>query len=572
MNRITLLSAAIASTLALGGCSSSHSPEIQKSMDESKAAFEGGFDKTVSKYKPKRSQIGRIHTDRSYHDVNNYTLIQKDDRKLPAVFNNKATSKEKESYEGYTVDEFSALIYESFGVVVDVTSPDLNTLAENDDEDENSFGNTPGNLGAPERGVTGDSTGNFEAINSIAPQSQKSSTSRDKLKLKKFSFDGSLKGMLDYVTQLNGLKWKYDPEFDKAYIYAYDTKTFKIYELGDDIDITSSITTDATQDTENTSGGTQRKIKRTAKVEPWDEIRESINNIISDEFGQATFNTKSGLVTVRDSDYNLTQVRDYINQLNEINSTNITVQFKIIQFEYNDGDDHAINQSYLNNSLENNLFGSFDLNFGGGSLSPNIMGNLSAFQELMQGNFLSIATDSHEFLMGFLNKIGTAKVAYETQVDILNNDINIEQKQRTEEYISSIERSSSTEGLSQENITTERDVGVDAVNITLRPKITGDRIMVSYAVNSSDFLGLKDAGLGSGLEGVKLKTQTALNLDNTATLINGVPKVVKFTQSTEDSTSSQGMFDHMFWFLGGSESRDESKSAIIVTITAFYNN
>lgn len=572
MNRLTLISAAVASVL-LAGCSSSHSPKIQKSIDESKEIFEGGFQSQVQKYKPYRAEIGKIHTDRSYHDINNYQIIQKDERKLPEVFSESTINKRPDSEAQYTVDEFSALIYESFGIILDVSSPDLNSLAENNDtQPVFDTPNTRARLPQPNVGITGDSTGNFEAVNNLLEDDAKSKGSRDNLKLKKFSYEGTLKGMLDYVSQLNGLKWKYDEEFNKAYLYAYDTKTFKIFENGDDIKISSSITTDATQDTENTSGGSERELTRDVEIKTWDEIKESVNNIVSDEFGKATFNTKSGLITVRDSDYNLSQVRDYVKQLNDINSTNITVQFKIIQFEYTDGDNHQINQSYLNDGLQNNLLGSFDLNYGTGSLSPDILGNLGAFQELVQGNYLSIATDSHQFLMGFLNEIGTAKVAYETQVEVLNNDINVEQKQRTEEYIASIERSNNLEGTSSESISTERDVGVDGINVSLMPKIVGDKIMVKYAVNSSDFIGLKDAGLGSGLEGIKLKTQTALNLDNTATVINGVPKVVKFTQNSEDSTTSQGMFDDFFWFLGGSETRSENQSATIVTITAYYNN
>ena len=560
----------VASAILIAGCSSTHSPEIQASIDRSKDAFEGGFETQAKKYRPRRSTIGEIHTGFAYHDINDYTLIQKDERILPSVFQDAAVIKELKDNKQYSIDEFAALVYRSFGVILDTSSSDLVMLdSESEDERSSSFGRGPSE--APDSGITSDSAGNYEALSSIVGES-KSTSARDRLKLKRFSFDGTLKGLLDYVAQLNGLKWKYDETTDKAFLYRFNTEKFQIYEFADDITASSNITSDATQDSEGTSGGSKKKFSRDSDIKAWSEIKASIGDMLSDDYGKATFNGKSGYITVKDNDYNLSQIKDYVDNLNKIATTEITVEFKIIQFEYNDADNHAINQNYLNEGLQNNLLGSFDVNFGSGSLSPDLLGNLGAFQEIMQGNFLSIATDSSQYLMGFLNTIGTAEVSYETQFTVYNNEWHNEQKQRTEEYIASISRSNYVEGNGQENISTERDVAVDGLSLSIKPKIIGDKISVSYAVNRSDFIGLKDAGLGAGLEGVKLKTQSALNLDNSVSLYNGVPKVVKLTHSNDESTSSQGMFDDLFWLFGGNETRDENKTAFIVTMTAFYNN
>ncbi len=556
---------AVAVTVALSGCSSTHSPKIQEAMDRSAKTFEGGYEEQIKKYKPKRETIGKVYRGNAYHDVNDYTLVQHDQRKLPEQFKEPAIIKESEdNNETYTVDEFSALIYESYGISLDVSSPDLKMLDKESKEKEASLN------AFAQPGVSADATGQFEAVSQIV--GNKPSTDRDSLKLKPFKYNGTLKGLLDYVSQLNGLKWKYDVDTNRAYLYAFETKTFNIYDFGDKVEIDSSITTDTSQESESTSGGSSKESTRENKSDGWKEIRESIDNLLSDDYGKATYNTKSGLISITDSDYNLAQIGKYIDKLNKLTTTEIIVEFKIIHFKYDDGDNHSINQNYLNDKLQSNLLGSFDINFGSGSMSPNISGNLGAFQELMQGNFLSLATDSHQFLMGFLNTVGTAEVAYETQVEVLNNDIITDQMQETEEYISSIERSSYQSGEGQENISTERDVAVDGMSFSVRPRVAGDRVMVSYSVANSDFIALKEAGLGAGLEGVKLKTQGAINLEHTASLINGVPKVVKYTHQNEVNTTSQGMFDDLLWVLGGSETRNESKSAVIVTMTAYYNN
>jgi len=575
LNKIAL-AVTLASSVTLAGCAGTHAPETQAAMDRAEGAFKGGFEAQRAAYKPIRDRIGRIQTGQAYHDVDNYTLIEKDNRVLPEVFNSESfIHDEKGGKTLFTLDEFSAMIFQAYGVIVDVSSADL-LLLDKSKEDDNqplppsAFAQNQGNA------INGDSTGNFDAVDSILGDSVQSKSDRDNLLLKKFSYSGDLRGLLDYVTKLNGVKWKYDPDSQRAYMYMYDTKMFSVYDFGDKIELKSDVTTRSSQETESTTGGSNSSFSRETSTTGWDNIVDNVSSFLSDtDYSKATFDKKTGLVSVTDTDFNLSKVKRYIDDLNKATSTEIIIEFKIIRFTYSDANNNGINQNVLNSKLQNNLLGNFDINLGAGSLSPNISGNLGAFQELMQGNFLSIATESHELLMGFLNTVGTAEVSYETQVSITNNEVFSDQEQRTEEYIAEIQRdgtgSSSTTDTIQ-SISTERDEAVDGISVSLQPRITGDNIEVKYTVSNADFLGLKDAGLGAGFEGVKLKTQNALNLNQKAQVLNGIPKVIKFTHRSEVSTSSQGFFDDAFWFLGGSESREKTKGATIVTMAAYYNN
>lgn len=561
---------AISTAIILAGCTGTHAPKTQKAIDRAEGEFKGGFEEQVKQYRPVRNRIGNIHTGQAYHEVNNYSLIQKDERLLPSEFSAPVFIHEDKDggKKQFTVDELSAMIYQAYGVMLDVSSPDLIILDKTASNEDQPMVGLAGN---PSAGITGDSTGDFQAITELLTPME-APTDRDNLKLKKFSFEGDLRGMLDYVAQLNGVKWKYDPDFQKAYLYAFDTQTFKVYDFGDQTNMQSQITTNTSQNTDNTSGGSNQQFSRQAQINTWEEITKSVEALLSEEHGTATYNAKAGMINVTDSDYNLANIKRYLDELNKSTSTEIVIELRVIRVNFDDGNNNSINQNFLNSKLQNNVLGSFGLEFGAGSLSPNITGNLGAFQELVQGNFLSVANDSHQFLMGFLNTLGTAEVAYETQVNVLNNDFFTDQEQQTEEYIASINRQNSNSTNGQDNITTERDVAVDGVSLTLKPRIIGDQIMVTYSIGNSDFIGLKDAGLGAGLEGVKLKTQGALNLGQTVPLINGMPKVIKYTQKSEETTNSQGMFDDMFWFLGGNENRAESRGAVIVTMTAYYNN
>ena len=115
------LAVTVASVVTLTGCAGTHSPKTQKAMDRVEEQVEGGYEQQVLKYKPVRDKIGQVHRGQAYHNVNDYSLVQEDNRVLPSVFDSEAFvyGKDNEARE-FTVDEFSSFIYQAFGVMVDV--------------------------------------------------------------------------------------------------------------------------------------------------------------------------------------------------------------------------------------------------------------------------------------------------------------------------------------------------------------------------------------------------------------------------------------------------------------------
>lgn len=576
--RFFILTTISASLLA--ACSSSHSPEFQENLDNTLANTDGSFAERIREHTPQRYEIGAVKRGPIYHDVDNYSLIKRDERKLPNVFEQPAFIKDEG--EAMSVDEFAALMYRSYGISIDVTSPDLAILAQDDSNSDSGARRGAGSGGTAFRnigrsnmggGVAADSVGQYDEAVDLISNNQSGRVNRRSLKLKPFEFEGTVRELLDYVTTLNGLKWSYDDEFNRAYVYAYETRTFHIHDFGENLQEQIRITTSTQQDSDATSGGSSRQVSRRSDIDIWEEIQENISGMLSpQDVGRATFNQKSGMITVTDSDYALSRISNYIDELNYSLTRPITVQYSIIRFNYSETDNKGINQNYLNNRLTSSMLGDYNVDVGAGALSPDPSGNLGAFQQLMGGNFLSVATRSHQVLMGFLNEIGTAEVAYSNQVEIMNSDIYIRQAGDNQEYISGVNRSTYREGGGQENVTTEKDVAVDGVNIQLKPRIMGDRIRVDYSIAYSNFIGLTDAGLGAGLEGVKLKQDSSLDISHNAFLKNGEFKIIEYTDETSKTGRSQGFLDHGFWFLGGNENRSVEKSVYIVTMAAFYSN
>lgn len=564
MKGITKTIIAVSVFAAMGGCSTTHTPKIQDAIDASEEQFEGGFEERVQAFRPTKGNIGQVIEGPAYHLVNDYTVENTDTRRLPSVFDEPAVINADDGGKvEYTLDEFVAEIYAGYGISIDASSPDLKILSERAQNDSAAMIQSPAN-------VARDSAGEYSES---APQRRQESIPRSSLKLKPFTYEGTLKGLMDYVTKLNGIKWRYESDQNLGFMYSYDTETFTVYDFGNDRTITDRITSNANQRSESGSGTSSKQYEEKSTINFWDDITSTVEGMLSDnEYATANFNRFTGMITVTDSDFNLNKIRKVIDENNTATTTKITVDFRVYRVTLDESMNAGLNQNYLNNELQNNVFGSFDLNIGAGEMSPNISGNLGAFQQMFGGNFLSLTNQTHEFLMGFLDSIGTAKVSYETQVEIYNNGTFNDQDVVSREYIASIERSNTTTGVGQQSISTERDEAVDGVNLSLRPRIIDDAISLEYSISNDNFIRFEDAGLGAGMEGIKLKNAGANNVKQVVELMNGVPSVVKVTYSTDKSTSAQGWFSHYLWPFGGDESRTESKSAVIVTATAYYNN
>lgn len=569
MNK-TLTALAVASIFLASGCSSSHGPSFEKAQERVTKVTDATFDENIKDITPVRLPVGEVVYGTAYHDVNNYSFIEKDERNLPAAYDEPVfiSAEDDDSKREYTVDEFAAMLYKMYGVILDVSSDDLKVLSMATEDDNRPSILQPSII---PQGVVSDAAADYQSQNQA--ESKKPVSPRDDLYLKPFKFEGKVRGMLDYVATLNGLKWKYNQEFGRAYLYAHETREFMVYDFSAERQQQNTITTTSSQQSESVQGGSSKSYTKQSNVKPWDELKENVESMLDGtEYSSATFNEKTGMVIVKANDYTLSRISSYINKMNDLTTTEITVDYRMIRVRYSEQDIFQLNASFLNEGLSNNMFGDFNMSAGMGEMSPNISGNLATLQELAGGNFLTLATDSFQGLFGYLNSVGTAELSYETQVNTPNNELYTHQGGSNQEYISSIERSTTTSSTSQENLSTQKDVAVDGVSMTILPRIAGDQIKLDYDISASDFIALNDAGLGNGLEGIKLKEDSSLDLSGSAILENGITRVVKVIHEAEESTDAQGPIDKALYFLGGKQNRTQSHNAIIVTMTAYYNN
>jgi hypothetical protein len=563
MKGIKIALSAVAVSIALAGCSSTHSPSFDKTQKGATKITGDVYDELSRDLTPIKRAVGIVYEESNIIDVDNYTIVPEDKRELPKAFDNPISIDKKDVT--ITLQDLASVLYVSQKILIDTSSPDLDKSFS---EDENS--GVTSNLPNPQ-GVTADITGNFGPTIANTKVDREKNTHSDGLELKPFAFRGTVRELLDYTAVANNIKWRYDEKRNRVYFFKYEIRKFFVHDFSNEQKYQSIITNKTSSDSNGTSAGSTKSLTSKDDLNPWADLENAVNTMKSPK-GIATFDARTGMVVVRDNDYVLSRIEDYIESLNDTSTREVIIEFRMINAKVSENNYKGVNVNYLNGKLHDKSFGSFSMDTGIGTLSPDIPGGLGTLQELASGNYLTLANDTFSALMGMISEVGTAKVDAYEYVSMMNNDTYANQNSKNREYISSMEKSSSSSSDGRDNISTEKDVAVDGLNISIKSRVIDDRILLDYSIASSMFDGFVDAGLGSGLEGIKLKNDSTKDIKNKATLKNGETRILIASSKTDESTSTQGLFDDAFWWFGGDEREDTLKDVTFVTVTAYYNN
>ncbi|MBE8232828.1 MAG: hypothetical protein HAW67_03775 [Endozoicomonadaceae bacterium] len=557
------LLAPCALALVAVGCSM-NSPTYDKAQASATQITENSTSILKEEFQPTKTSIGEVFNEAKVLDVDDYTLVIEDKRTLPRSFKNLISIKSDEN--GMPITELSSLIYVSENIIVDTSSDDL--FFGNGVNPQNNKDSVVGSTS----GVQADSTGFIEPTQTPSfGQPDGKEEKEQKLTLKPFKFSGSVQQLFDYVSAYNNIKWRYDAKRNKVFFYRYAISEFSVYDFASESKDSVVITNESKAQAKDNSGGSKQSKEFTYDLDPWGSIKDAVTTMLSKN-GRASFDKSTGMIVARDNDYTLSQIGNYVDRINEISTKKVNVIFRMVTVSITENIYKSLNVSSLNEKLTNKVFGSFDLDAGFGQLSPNLNNNRGTLQELAKGNYLSFANDSFGALIGMLDEIGTTKVSGEQYFEFTNNSGQYYQKARSKEFISSIEKSSPSDSSGRENLTTKKDDAVDGFNIALKGRIIDDRILVDYNVALTSSGGLEDAGLGNGLEGIKLKSEGSQNFNQKTTLLNGETRIAFISSDEEEITDKSAPVDRSLWILGGKESVATRRNVTFITVTSYYNN
>lgn len=367
-------------------------------------------------------------------------------------------------------------------------------------------------------------------------------------------YKGELKGLLDYIAVKKSLKWKYDSTAGKVFFYPFETETFTVFAVAENIDLNSTITTNTSAQSSTSSEGSdsvagttnEQEITFSQEQKYWEDVAETVKQMLSTE-GKVSFNKTQGKVTVTDNDYSLSQIKNYLSDLNSDAYKQITVDFKIVNLKLDDARDLGVNMNSINDKLSVSLGadgtgkGSFDFKWDNGK--------------------------GDTALLNILDTYGTVKVDTNISVVTVNNmpvPVQVTQNQAYIKEVSVSSGSSDSDAL-EEVITDTISQGVTA---TITPKAIGQNVLLSYSMNLSVIDSLETA---PGDSKIQLPITSTKNFVQKLTLRNGETKVVAAFEKIDSKSGSKHPLNSSLWFLGGQETFSKQKEIILLIATPYIS-
>lgn len=369
-------------------------------------------------------------------------------------------------------------------------------------------------------------------------------------------YNGELRGLLDYIAVKKNLKWRYDSTLNKVFFYPFETETFTVFAVAEDINLNSTITTNTTSqntsssDGSNSAAGTtnEQEITFAQEQKYWEDVALTVQQMLSSQ-GRVSFNKTQGKVTVTDNDYNLLQIKNYLTELNSDAYKQITVDFKIVNLKIDDSRDIGINLNVINDKLSFNL----------GSSAIN---SANAFNSIAFDN-----GSGDTALLNILDSFGTVKVDTNISVVTVNNMPVPIQVTQNQAYIKERRiESGSTEAEPIEEVIT--DTVSQGVTATITPKAIGQNVLLSYSMNLSV---IDELATAPGDSKIQLPITSTKNFVQKLTLRNGEAKVIAAFEKIDSKVGSKHPLHSSLWLLGGQETFMKEKEIILLIATPYIS-
>jgi type IVB pilus formation R64 PilN family outer membrane protein len=538
-------------SVALSGCSSTHTPkwnEIDQDTND-------GANEILSLKEdiiPKDNRFTEV-INGFYIDESPIQIVRNSRNDLPVDF-----YKHIEMYEEEPIilNQFSTNVFISTGMKTEFinntnsSTEDTQSITEETEEVAPilDFNDQLGGLGALGGGVNTV----IEEVNLATPEEENTIT---------IDYSGDLKGLFDQVSVKKNLKWKYDSVSNKVYFYKYETETFVLFGLSEEIETASSVTTNSSTESDGEDqGGSTTKNEQTIKFKSeqkyWTEVQETVSSMISGD-GRVSFNKTQGKITIIDNDYTLSTVRKYVSDLNYETNKQVTLEIKIVNLKITDERNLGINLTHLNDSIGSSISESLTLGLGNAANSVSNSNNTLKWMN---------STGNETLAINALDSYGTVKIDTSFSTMTMNNMPVPIQVTKNQSYISDVQvQEGSTDGGTplQE---TKTDTISGGITLMVTPKAVGQNINLNYSMNLSVIDDLAEAPGGSGIQ---LPLTSTKNFVQRVSIKNGQPTVIAAFEKTDSKNGSTHPLNKNLWFLGGSETFEKEKELLLIMITPY---
>lgn len=371
------------------------------------------------------------------------------------------------------------------------------------------------------------------------------------------SYSGTLQNFLDTVSANFGLTWEWKSSKGQICFYRLKTQTFSVAASLGKVDINTTITnlsdTGGSSSEEDgvstqTSSGEQAT-KMSASYTAWEEIKENIKSMLSDQ-GRVVYSKGAGTVTVTDYPSVLTDVENYVTQLNDHLTRQVAISVRVYALRTDKSKDHGISIDAVFQDETINV-----VTKGAAALTE--VGGLGQVAAAIIGGQAPKWTDS-EVILKSLRQVGDATLLTSGHAITLNNQPSPIQVVEEQSYLAKVSSTSTTDvGTTSELTPGKVTTGFSMLAI---PHVLDSKtVILQYSLNLSSLDSLDD--ISSGAQRIQVPTVSTRSVLQRVRMPLGSTLVLSGYEEQNDSfEDGRGLFG---WQRKGGRNRN----LIVIAIT-----
>lgn len=383
------------------------------------------------------------------------------------------------------------------------------------------------------------------------------------------SWQGPLGGLLDTLATRSGMHWRY--EGGQITFFSQTTETFQIAVLNASTSMDASVT-GGTSASAGVSGGgsgdsalsgnqdTSQKTTVRLASELYDDLRKTVETLLTPDSGRYYLSTASSTLTVTDTPEVLDRVRRYIDTENGRLNRQVTLKVEVYSVTAKRANETGLDWQAVYNSVT--------------GVGASLTGNFASAGSTASSAGMSILETAtgragrwrgSEIFIRALAEQGDLAVVT-TQTSTTTNMVPVPVQVADQTVYLAYTRTTTSDSYS----TTELTPGsiTTGFNMTMIPYVrdSGD-IQLQFSFNLSDSPTIRTVTSSDGNTSIEMPYTKLRSLAQRVNMKSGQTLILSGYESTADQDTREGTFTPKNWLFGGGRAVSGQRATLVILIT-----
>ncbi|MCD0253112.1 PilN family type IVB pilus formation outer membrane protein [Xanthomonas campestris pv. campestris] len=389
------------------------------------------------------------------------------------------------------------------------------------------------------------------------------------------SYKGDVAGLLNAVATRLGLSWKYRD--GGITVFELDTRTYRLFSIPSGTNMTNTVTSGTSTATGVSGGaaggtgsaggstggvsgnsGTQQSTTVSLVTTPDDDLRKTIESMLTKNKGRMAFSRSNSMLSVTDTPEVLDRVGELVNEMNSSSTTQVLLNIKVMTVTLADTDEFGINWNSVYTNLAKNyglgLANAFQTSADAVTGSVNVLEGSSRFS-------------GSSLIINALQKQGHVSMVTQPSVTTLNYEpVPVQVAQQTG-YIA--QTTTTLTGGQGDFAQTSRTPGTvtTGFNMNLLPYVLPDSktILLSFTMTLASPPQFR--GVGDENSRVELPDFSSRTFSQKVKLKSGETLILSGFEQTGNDTTRSGIGSPRNFLMGGGRRSTRNREVVVVLIT-----